>query len=53
MRAINTHLYKHALFNVYAHAKRVYFIKGKEVNRRIPIAITPPAPWQVFNVAGH
>lgn len=49
LRKVNIYLYEQGLFNVYAHSKRVYWVKGINVSRDIPVAITPPAPWQVFN----
>lgn len=51
MKQINQYLYSQGLFNVFSHSKRVYLVKGDGVSPSIPIAITPPAPWQVFNVA--
>lgn len=50
---INRYLYREAKFNVYAHSKRVYLAKGDGTKADIPIAITPPAPWQVFNVGNR
>ena len=47
---LNQYLYDQALMNVYSHSKRVYLTKGPGVSSSIPVAITPPAPWQIFNV---
>lgn len=49
MGRINRFLFTNALFNVYAHSRYSYLVRGQDVSRTIPIAITPPAPWQVFD----
>ncbi|MGE4130978.1 MAG: ABC transporter substrate-binding protein [Bdellovibrionales bacterium] len=50
LKKVNEYLYEQSVFNVYAHSKRVYVVKGPGVSKSIPVAITPPAPWQVFRV---
>jgi Bacterial extracellular solute-binding proteins, family 5 Middle len=48
MAAINQHIYDSSLLNVFSHIKRVYLTTPNGVSEKIPVAITPPAPWQMF-----
>ena len=50
LRELNQYLYNSALMNIYSHSRRAYLMRGRAVNLQIPTAITPPAPWQLFNV---
>ncbi|MGE3682125.1 MAG: ABC transporter substrate-binding protein [Bdellovibrionales bacterium] len=50
LRSLNQYVYDQALLNVYSHSKRVYLTRGSGVSKTIPVAITPPAPWQMFDV---
>lgn len=52
LQQINRYVYEQALMNVYAHSKRIYLVKNVSNAGNIPVAITPPAPWQVFNGNG-
>lgn len=46
---INQYIFDEAMLNVFSHSKRSYFVKGPGISKTIPVAITPPAPWQVFS----
>lgn len=48
LEQINRYVYEQALMNVYAHLKRIYLVRNVAGAANIPVAITPPAPWQVF-----
>jgi hypothetical protein len=47
-KEVNQFLYDDALFNVYAHVRRFFAAKNKDLLLKFPEAITSPAPWQVF-----
>lgn len=47
---VNRYLYKEARFNVYTHLRRFFASPNKKLVADVPIAITSPAPWQVFRV---
>ncbi len=47
---INEYLFSDAKFNVYSHIRRFYASKDQDLIRHLPIGITSPAPWQLFEV---
>lgn len=49
-KALNRYLYENALFNVYTHQRHFYASSNSKLLSDVPIAITSPAPWQVFRV---
>ena len=48
VNGINTHLFSDAKFNVYAHIRRFYVFKNQKLSRHLPIGITSPSPWHLF-----
>lgn len=47
---VNRYLYKDAKFNTYAHLRRFFAAKEKNILADLAFAVTSPAPWQVFKV---
>lgn len=47
-KEINQYLYDEATFAVYAHVRRFFAAKNKNLLPDFPAAITSPSPWQVF-----
>lgn len=47
---LNNYIYEKSLFNVFTHVRRFYASKNKSLLTETPVAITSPAPWQVFKV---
>ena len=46
--SINQYLYDNALMRAYAHSKRFYISKNRNLWSNLAIGITSPAPWQLF-----
>lgn len=46
--AINSHLFSDGKFNVYSHIRRFYAFKNQNLISKLPIGITSPSPWQLF-----
>lgn len=45
---INAHIFTDAKFNVYSHIRRFYASKNKSLVQKLPIGITSPSPWHLF-----
>ncbi|MFN7904836.1 MAG: hypothetical protein ACK5P5_06585, partial [Pseudobdellovibrionaceae bacterium] len=50
-KAVNKYIHDEALFNVFAHVRRFYAADSLENINQLSMAITSPAPWQVFKVS--
>ena len=48
--AINQYLFDESIFNVVTHVKRLFFSSKSHGPAEMPLSITSPAPWQVFEV---
>ena len=50
-KKLNQYLFNDAVFNVFTHVRRFYSSRDKNLIAELPISVTSPSPWQVFQVA--
>jgi hypothetical protein len=46
---INRYLFENALYNVYSHSSRLFIVKKGGGFKRLPLGLTLPPPWMLFN----
>lgn len=49
--ALNQYIYNDAKMNIFAHVRRFYASSKEGSISELPMSITSPAPWQVFNLS--
>jgi ABC-type transport system substrate-binding protein len=47
---LNKYMFQSAVYNVWEHVGRFYVSRDQSLAKNLPLSITSPMPWQVFNL---